>query len=255
MALIPKAVFPNVPKLPGVPQLKRSLNFPAGVPPIINGVIALGRLALALVSKPQWGIFKIEPPEIAPPTAEGELETVVVKPPPAPVLVPDNFTRLNMEQAWEVTDAPVQEGSFASYNKVETPFEIRLRMTKGGTLASRQKFLDTLEDIAKSLDLYRILTPERSYLNVNITGYRVTRESATGAYFLAEVEITFREIRQVQAQYTSTASNTQNAKTPSAKPVDNRGTLNAIPAVGRVRTAVNNALAPLRSIAAVLGGG
>ena len=49
---MPRYQFPNVPQLPGVPQVNRSLAFPAGPPPQVGGAVALGRLALALVSKP-----------------------------------------------------------------------------------------------------------------------------------------------------------------------------------------------------------
>jgi hypothetical protein len=149
----------------------------------------------------------------------------------------------------------VQEGAFASFNKVATPFEIRVRMVKVGTLAQRQQFLETLDTISRSLDFYRILTPERSYLNTNITGYRIVRDGARDAYCLWEVEVSFVEIREVQAEYSSTAANTANAKTAAARPTVNRGTLNAIPPASRIATAVDKALAPLRGIAHVIGAG
>ncbi len=179
MAFIPKAQFPNVPQLPGVPQVRRSNTFPAGPPPILNAAIALGRLALALTTKPQWGIYKIVPPTLNPPTPpDGELPEVTVTPPAPPVIVPDSFTRMDYGQEWDVTDAPVQDQAFATYNKVATPFEITLRMVKGSTLASRREFLDKLETLGGTLDLYRILTPERTYMNCNILGYRLVREES-----------------------------------------------------------------------------
>ncbi len=259
MAIIPKAAFPNVPKLAGVPQLPRSPQFPPGPAPSLNSVIALGRLALALTSKPLWGIYKVDPAAAngAGTTDEQgntvELPEVVVHPPARPVIVPDSFSKFQFQQEWQVSNAPVQEGAFASYNKVNTPYEITLRMTKGGSLQSRQKFLDTLEIIAGSLDLFKVVTPERAYLNCNITGYRIVREGAQGAYFFAEVEVRFIEIRIVQAQYTSTATNTKNAVNPSAAPVVNQGTLNSVPPPSRIQTAVDKVLAPLRALAAFIG--
>ncbi len=254
MALIPKPAFPNVPKLPGVPQLPRSNLFPPGPPPVLNAVIALGRLAIALTTKPQWGIYKIEPPPPPETTSpDGELSEVVVTPPKPPVLVPDSFLRMQHGQEWQISTAPVQEGGFAAYNKVGSPFEITLRMTKGGTLASRREFLDKLEKISASLDLYRIVTPERVYMKCNVSGYRVVREEQRGAYFLDAVDITFREIREVTAQYTSTAQNTENAQDPSATPVKNGGTINAVNPASRVGAAIDKALAPLRRVAEFIG--
>jgi hypothetical protein len=254
MAVIPKPAFPNVPQLPGVPQLPRSPLFPPGPAPALNAVIALGRLALALTSKPLWGIYKVPAPTVVPATTGGSgLDTVVVTPAQPPVIVPDSFSKFSYKQEWQVATAPVQEGGFASYNKVSTPFEITFRMVKGGSLESRKQFLDSLESVSGSLDLYKVATPERTYLNCNITGYRVVRDGAQGAYFLTEVEVSFIEIRVAVAQYTSTAANTQNATNPAAKPVTNQGTLNSIPAASRVATAVNSVLTPLRRLAAIVG--
>ncbi len=254
MAFIPKPPFPNVPNLPGVPQLKRSSQFPPGPPPVLSGVIALGRLALAIITKPKWGIYKLDPTGGAtttdPVTGLDTLPEVHITP---PILVPDNFSKFQFKNEWNVTTAPVQEGAFAAFNKTNNPFEITLRMTKGGSVADRQKFLDKLDTIAASLDAYKIVTPERTYLRCNITSYRVTRDGPKDAYFLTEVEITFIEIREVAAQYTNTAANTQNAKNPSAQPVVNRGTLNAITPASRVAAAIDSVLAPLRRLSSLIG--
>lgn len=261
VALIPKPQFPNVPQLPGVPQLRRSLlpNFAPGPPAILTGIIAVGRLVLALTAKPTWGIYKISPPKIEPATDEVDgdgnplLDTVVVEPPAVPVIEPDSYRRMQNESNSDVTTAPIQDGSFASYNKVANPFELRLRLFKAGTLKQRQDFLDTLDQIANSADLYRVVTPERIYASMSIEGYRLVREGNTGAYALAEVEISFVEIRQVQPQYTSTAEGTQNAKAASAQPVSNAGSVNAVPPPNSIRTKVDAVLAPLRRLSSVLG--
>jgi hypothetical protein len=254
MATIPKPAFPNVPALPGVPQVPRSNLFPAAPPPALNAVIALGRLALSLTSKPTWGVYKVTQPPAAP-GADG-LETVVVSAtPPPPVIIPDSYSRFQYKQEWSVSSAPVQEGGFASYNKVASPYEITLKMVKGGTLSDRKTFLANLETVAASLDLYKVVTPERAYINANITGFRVTRDGAQGAYFLTEVEVSFLEVRPVQAQYTSTGANTTNAQNPSAQPVANQGTLNSTPPASRLQTTVDSVLGPLRSLANVIGAG
>ncbi len=253
---IPKPPFPNVPQLPGVPQLPRSNTFPPGPPPALNSVIAVGRLLLALTTKAQWGIYRIPPPlPPAPVPPDGVLPEVVVTPPNLPVLVPDNFRRLDYGQEWSITDAPLQNGAFASFNKVASPYDITLRMAKGGTLASRREFLEKLESIGTSLDMFRIVTPERTYNNCNIQGFRVVREDSRGAYFLDSVDVTFREVRTVTAQYTSTAANTVNAQNPSAEPVNNLGTLNAATPASRVSAAVDRVLAPLRRVASIIGAG
>lgn len=235
---MPRIPFPNVPKLPGVPQINRSSAFPAGPPPVLSGVIAVGRLLLALFSKPLWGIYKNDPPKVEEP--DDGIPTVTVRANASPVVVPDSIREFGFKNEWVVSDYPIQEGSFTNYNKVNQPFEIQLRLTKGGSLKDRKDFLAQIEAIAGTVDLYKILTPEKTYLSCNVTRFEVSRREARGAFFLTEVDVFFREIRFVTAEYTSTAQNTQNAIDPSAKPPSNVGAVQPQPApptlVNRVRS-------------------
>lgn len=228
MAIIPKSLFPNVPKLPGVPQLARSNLFPAGPPPILGLALALGKLWQSIFAQPQWAIYRSQKSE-EPETDDDGIQTVTVVAKRLPVVKPDSFGEFSYRNEWSVSDFPVQEGGFASYNKVNNPFEISVRMYHGGTKQGRAKFLESIEAIAGTLDLYDIVTPERTYLNVNVTRYEVTRRGPRGAYFLSEVDLYFREIRFISASYTTTATETQNARDPSAAPVVNTGTVLAQP--------------------------
>ena len=223
MPFIPKPQFPNVPKLPGVPQLLRNPQFPPGPPPILNAVLAVGRLWQALFTQPLWAIYK-QAEEQPTETDEG-VEGVTVTADREPVVVPDSFLTFGVRNEWTVSDYPVQRGAFMNYNKVANPFETVVRMSKGGSLQQRKAFLDSLDAIAGTLDLYDILTPEKTYLGVNVLRYEIARQGAKGAYFFSEVDVYFREIRQVTATYTTSAADTANAQDPSALPVNNTGTV------------------------------
>lgn len=221
MAIIPKPQFPNVPNLPGVPQIVRSPQFPAAPPVLVSAAIAVGRLFQALLSTPQWGIFRHVKP--TPASSPDELDEVVIVAKRRPAIVPDNFMSFDYRNEFSVSDYPVQDGNFASYNKVANPFENFVRMTKGGTKQERKAFLDAIDSICASLDTFDILTPERTFLNVNPFRFTLTREGNQGAYYFAEADLYFREIREVTATYTTTSIATQNAKLPSALPVTNVG--------------------------------
>lgn len=227
MAIIPKPPFPNVPKLPGVPQLTRSLQFPPGPPPILGAAIALGRLWQALFSQPTWAIYKQA--EAGPTTDSDGVQTVTVTAQRKPVVVPDSYLEFGYRNESTISDYPVQDGGFASYDKVANPWETVVRMSKGGNKEERKKFLDSIDAIQNTLDLYDILTPEKTYLGCNVLRFEIVRQGARGAYFFAEVDLYFREIRQVAATYSSTATNTQNAQDVSAEPVQNNGTLQGQP--------------------------
>jgi len=196
--------FPNVPFAPGVPQLLRSAtalpiaSAPPVLPPAQNGV-----LWQAAQGDPVWGVFDSDN---------------------VPVLAPDSIIDFSNRKQFRVSDFPVQQGQFASYNKVALPFEIAIKMTSGGTVSDRTQFLNDVEFVAASTDMYTIVTPEKTYLNCNATHYEVTRRGRDGAYFLDDVEMHFRQIIEVVAQYsTVTTQPTQNAKNPAAVPATNGG--------------------------------
>lgn len=208
MSLIPKAAFPQIPALPGVPQLTRSPLFPPPSVPTLGNNAPAGTLWRAGQSGPTWGIF---------------LKSKLV-------LNPDSIVDFDHRNDWRVSDFPVQAGAFASYNKVANPFEISVKMTKGGTQAQRSAFLNQLDSIAGDLNLYTILTPERSYINVNITRYELSRRGVGGAFWFNDVEVFFRQIRTVAAQYTTTAAAMQNAQNADAQPPTNTGVIQPQPA-------------------------
>lgn len=223
MSLIP---FPNVPNLPGVPQLARASNGVLNAAlPVLGAAAALGSLWRSLLTTPQWGIFK-QVPEPAP-DASG-LPTVTVVSRLTPVVVPDSFQDLSYKNEYDVSDVFVQDGSFATYNKVANPFEVSVRMIKGGSASDRAAFLASIEAILATTDLYYILTPERTYANINPTRLEVTRRGSSAAFFLTEVDLFFREIRSETPQYTTTAVSLLNAQNPSAQDPQNNGVVNPV---------------------------
>jgi len=213
---VPKSPFPNVPQLPGVPQLLRSPLFPTGVPLAIEISATIGSLwgSSSIIAK--WGIFD-------------QTHTQIV--------VPDSVLDFGNRNEWHVADFPIQQGEFASFNKVATPFEISVRLSKGGTQQDRSTFLANIASIAGDLNLYNIVTPEVVYKNCNITRYELIRRGAQGAYFLTDVDIYFKQIRIVTAQF----STTTNASNFSAIPQQQNGIVQGSPSVSSL---FNSSTAP-----------
>lgn len=123
----------------------------------------------------------------------------------APVIVGDTVAAFENVKDYRISNFPVEGGGFESYNKVETPFDIRMTFTKGGSLAERTAFLLSLEAAAASLALYSVATPERTYLDVNITHFDFQRTHTQGATLLV-VDV---GLEQVRTTATVTFSNTQ----------------------------------------------
>ncbi len=154
--------FPN---LPGVPSL-HSYNVPAAI--VATGTSFLVNALLS--GKSAWGIYDD--------TGTNQ------------VLIPDSFMSLDYKQDMNISNYPLEQGSFASYNKVRTPYSLSARVTKGSSLAiltggsmtpDRNLFLQALDDLVYSLALLTIITPESTYYNANLESYEYKREVKNGA--------------------------------------------------------------------------
>jgi hypothetical protein len=122
------------------------------------------------------------------------------------VLDPDSMIAFERGVEYRIATYPLEKGGFQDYNKVATPFEVRVTMTKGGSVTDRQSFLNAIEALQASLDLYDVATPEKVYVGVNITRVSQSRSAQAGAN-LATVEILLQEVRQtVAVAYTKAAT-------------------------------------------------
>lgn len=201
-------LYPDVPAFRGVPQLRRSPTALQIRALAIATAAIHGRLWQSAQSQPRWGIFNQQNER---------------------VVVPDSVLAFDYRNEYRVADFPVQRGAFASYNKVATPFDIAIRLSKSSDLEGRARFLEAIDAASRSLELFYIVTPERAYYDVNIVRYEVTRRDNRAAYFLTDVDVYFREIRQVAAQYSSTTAATRNAQQPSARPSVSQGIVQPAP--------------------------
>lgn len=194
--------FPNIPDVRGAPVIARSLLFAASAVPALGfeGANLLGNSAQ---NGPVWGIFD----------SSNDL-----------VVSPDSIIDFDYRVEYRIGNFPVQQNSFAAYNKVALPFNTAVRMTKGGSQDDRNQFLQDIDTLVASLLLYSIVTPEKTYLNCNAERAELSRRSVKGAYFL-EVDLFFMQILQTTAQYSTTSGATQNAKVPAAIPAVNQGTI------------------------------
>lgn len=187
---MPLNPFPDVPNDPGVPALLRNLAnaLPTAITPLTaDSAPVMSQAALT----PQWGVFK-----------DGD-----------PVIVPDTILAVEKSKEWRVSDYPVEDGSFQSYNKVETPFDAHVTMTKAGDESERAAFLDTLERITKSLDLYDVVTPEKVYESANIERYNYERGARQGAALITATLM----LREVRVTATAAFSNVTRPASADAK--------------------------------------
>jgi len=198
--LIPRSLYPTVPLLPGVPNVPRLdyLN--------VVKIAALSQLDAAIFKaisvKRNWGIYD----------KKGNK-----------VLEPDTLLTFDYINESLVAMFPTQNGSFASYNKVHTPYQVTVVLRKSGNLRDRQQFSAALESICEDTELYTVITPERSYFNANLSRRGLRRTADNGASNV-DYEVMLQEVRQVNAEYAKKKkSSTDNARKETAKPAKTNG--------------------------------
>lgn len=171
--------MPNVPNVPGVPPLS------SYAPNNIALLFADVTFALSSLFGSQWGIFD----------ASG-LQAFNYQ----------SIVDFDYKQDWPTSDYPIEEGGFQSYDKVELPFDVKVRVVSGGSEGERQALLDSVHAAAGTLDLFTVVTPEKTYASCNISHIDYKRSAASGVGMIM-IDIWFIEIREsATANFTTTQS-------------------------------------------------
>lgn len=174
--------FPDVPDTPGVPPVLRDGATDNGETQLTANKSTLSGDAAFV-----WGIFSQSGARILEPTS----------------IVSFEFNNEN-----RLLDYPVAPDGFETYNKVNSPFETRLVMTKDGPLGERQQFLADVDRMVRGMDVVDVVTPEKTYLGVNLYRTGLSRSATSGAGMVV-VEVGLREIRETAtAQFTQTDAST-----------------------------------------------
>lgn len=185
--------YPNVPALPGVPQLVRAPGIPA-IPPALSGAELVVSDAAVLLRRffgaSQWGIFLDD----------------------QPVAIADSVLSVDFRAEARISNYQIERGGFESYDKVQLPFDGRVSFSiggsstfgafSGGSQANQEAFLAAVDVAQKSLQLYNLVTPAAVYADANIIHYDYRRERVGAGLLIVDVWI--EEVRQ-----TATSSFTQ----------------------------------------------
>ena len=161
------------------------------------------------VFSPQWGLFQ-----------NGY-----------PIITADSVASMEYRQEWLISDFPVEQGGFESYDKVYVPFRVQFRFTAGGSEADRSALLQSIAAIAGDLNLYDAASPEAIYLNCNVTHYDYRRTAVYGVGIL-QVDVWLEEVRVVGSNNSDTimpsGTSTGDTASPSAASPVNDGSIQPI---------------------------
>ncbi|WMC00552.1 tail tube initiator-like protein [Acinetobacter phage Ab65] len=118
-----------------------------------------------------------------------------------PVVLADTVLGMNYDAGSSISKYPVEQGSFASFNKVNAPSMATVQMAKGsGGVLERGLFLAQLEGLLKSTLSFHIITPEYVYLNYQIVGINHARTAQDGATMIT-VNLDLEEVLEAKVDY------------------------------------------------------
>lgn len=126
-----------------------------------------------------------------------------------------------------VVSAPVEQGSFAAYNKVDSPNYIEVQLARQGTDDELQAALKTLDSLQASATQMNFVTPVAEYENFTLESYdfAMTRRDGLGVLY---IRLHLIEVREVTAQYTdSKAISVKNTKRAGDASTTDRGKVQA----------------------------
>jgi hypothetical protein len=152
---------------------------------------------------------------------------------------------VDIRAGYMISDAPLEDGAFMSYNKVKRPSEIMVEMLCDGTAMSygnlsaisnllsvtgkfgpskeqkaRTSFTKALDALVADLNLYHVTTPEQSYTNMNVVEYSLRRSVERG------ITLLWADVRLQEVRLTA-SSTTAKAKNPSGEAKQNSGNVQA----------------------------
>ena len=198
--------FPSVPSYPGVPALTRPANAALAATPVLSVTAGAVEniLITALQSAPQWGIFDSDGNQVGiAPNSQSALQAI------GSTLLSQltgssqpSLSTGDMEYVREgrISDFQIEQGSFASYNKVQMPANPTVTLILQGSANDRTYLLDALEAACISTDLYSVVTPEYVYVNYSVERFSYQRRPQRGVTLLV-VEVVLKEIRPVTSSY------------------------------------------------------
>lgn len=139
--------------------------------PSVASLLTADSPGVLSTSPPMWGIFQ---------------QTG------APYLVADSVGSVEYRRGYDVSDYPQEQGAFATYNKVQRPYDSKVTLLSSLT---RQQLLNVLEPAVASLSLVSVVTPEVSYQSANLTDYAIRPRTARSGVSLVTVDVWLKEIR------------------------------------------------------------
>lgn len=123
-------------------------------------------------------------------------------------LTPDNFISIDYTASQNISNYPIEQGQFATYNKINNPNQATLKVSVGGSESRKNDFLNDVEKMARSFDYFEVVAPSGTYKNLTVDRYEYRREVSGG---LGVLVVTIHFVEIMSAKITEQAVTPKNA--------------------------------------------
>ncbi len=128
-----------------------------------------------------------------------------------------SMLEFSAETSTQLPSEAIEQGSFATYNRVIEPVVIRAKLATTGASDKLQSKLNELKQMATGAKKITVVTPEQKYPNMMLESFDYRRDNNSGVGLLT-VELRLKEVREVASAKTTTAI--EEADTDDASCVD-----------------------------------
>jgi hypothetical protein len=137
------------------------------------------------------------------------------------VIEADSVTAFSFKQDYPLSTYKVEQGGFETYDKVETPYDVRMQFVAGLDADNRRAFIDSVMAIKGDLNRYDAVTPDQTYIGCNVAHVDYEQHADRGVG-LVRINVYLTQIRVTDSAQYNTAAPLNNTKSPeSADPVNN----------------------------------
>lgn len=126
---------------------------------------------------------------------------------------------LSIEAGGQALTCPIEQGAFATYNKVQSPLSISLELGFGGEAYEQRAALARLERMRNGLEKVALATPYEYYPSLTLVSFSHRREPGLANHALM-VSLQLTEVREVGGVFGGNKSITRPKNPTSANPVD-----------------------------------
>ena len=148
---------------------------------IASGGFSVGGLLSLFASKPQY-IVKGE---------NGDLEF-------------QSMLEISVNEDSSLPSEPIEQSSFASYNRIVEPLDVKVRLGIQGYPSKLQSVIDRLSDMRKGTEKVSLITPSASYEDLMLQGFDYRKDNHSGHNVLI-VDLTLKEVREVPTILTTSS--------------------------------------------------